>query len=67
MPQRQKYTAETIYNYKDTKAFVSVLLKQDSRWIQLHSADPPSSADFLGRGELCEDSRISRYRHKYRI
>jgi hypothetical protein len=48
MPQRQKYTAETIYNYKDTKAFVSVLLKQDSRWIQLHSADPPSSADFLG-------------------
>jgi hypothetical protein len=32
-------------DYTDSKAFVSVPLKQDSRWVQLHSlclsADPP--------------------------
>jgi hypothetical protein len=41
-----------LYRHIDTKAFDSVSLKQDRRWVQRHSlflsADPPSSAVFLG-------------------
>ncbi len=59
----------TIYNFLDTKAFVSDRLKQDRRSVQRHSlylsAGPPSFAFFWVWVKLV--SRISSYRKKYGI
>jgi hypothetical protein len=51
-PQRELSRKYRIYKYLDTKAFVSVPLKQGCRSVQRHSlclsADAPSSAVFFG-------------------
>ncbi len=45
-------TDQRLYNYIDTKVFVSVPLKHDSRWVHRHSlclsADPLLVCYFLG-------------------
>ncbi len=56
---------QILYDYIETKAFVSILIKQYSRWVQRRSlclsANPAKSAVFLD-GELCLDSRISSFK-----
>ncbi len=58
------------YNYKDTKAFVSVPKKQDKRWVQRHSlclsADQTSSTGLLVV-KFVYMVELSSYRNKYRI
>ncbi len=62
---------QRLFNNIDTKAFVWLPLKQDSRRVQRHSlclsADPLASVVFLGWCYLCIDKKNFSNRIKYRI